>query len=215
MKKIWLVTIGIMISAGPLMAQMTTTDVKTGSTFLGPVGGIGNSWVGYLPGNAAFKTSGYAGISLIELHNPHWGWGGQVTLSSEGYAVDYYGTTQTFRPLYLRVPVRAYYFFGKRTDCIRPNLYLGPSFAAKLGETNTVSNAYQDYYTAHNSSYFRTFDAGLDGGGGLDFRVANKTWIDLDLGYYQGFVDAVKDPGNTYNPNHDLDISLSLLFDIR
>ena len=220
MKKVLLFTTGLLLAIFTRTTAQTQVTVETWKpaetqVFFGPVAGFGNSWVNNLPGNIMFKSSGYAGIGLIELSGRHWGWGGQLTLSSEGYAVNDLGGLQTIKPLYLRVPVRAYYFFGRRSDWIRPNLYLGPSFGLKMAEYYTVSNTYYDNYMAHNSSYFRTFDAGINGGAGLDFRLARRTWLNLDLGFYQGLTDAVKDPDNTYNPNHDMDISLSLLFDLR
>ena len=222
MKRIALYTTGLMMWAATASAQ-TEVTIETApvnratfpSVFVGPVIGAGNSWVGNLPGDVQFKSTGYVGVSLIELPSHHWGWGGQVTLSSEGYAVNDLGGLQTIKPLYLRVPVRAYYFFGNRHDWLRPNLYLGPSFGLKLAEYATVSNAYYDNYMAHTSSNFRTFDLGINGGGGLDFRVARHAWLNLDLGFYAGLSDAVKDADNTYNPNHNMTGSIGLLFDIR
>ena len=221
MKKLLLVSAGFILMAFTRAAAQTETQTVVvnkpaqGALFIGPVAGFGNSWVGNLPGDVMFKSSGYLGVSLIKMEDRHWGWGGQATLSSEGYSVNDLGGIQTIKPLYLRVPLRAYYFFGRRTDWIRPNLYLGPSFGLKLAEYYTVSNDYYDSYMAHNSSYFRTLDMGINGGAGLDFRIARRTWLNLDLGFYQGLTDAVKDAPNTYNPNHDVDLSLGLLFDLR
>ena len=201
------------------IAQSQTASTRPawgGETFLGPVAGFGDSWVGYMPGgNAMFRPSGYIGVGMVHLVNEHWGWGGQLRLSSEGYQVDYYGNEQTFKPVYLRVPVRAYYYFGNHRDLIRPNIYLGPSFGMKLTESSTTSNAYQETYAINNSSYFRNFDAGIDGGGGLDIRLSRNTWLNLGLEYYQGITDAVKDPANTYNPNYDVDLNLGLIFGLR
>ena len=219
MKKLFVFTVGLFsmayITASAQTDATPNKPVPGGALLLGPVVGFGNSWVDNMPGNVMFKASGYAGISLIKMEGRHWGWGGQIDLSSEGYSVDDYGSIQTVKPLYLRVPLRAYYFFNRPSSWVRPNLYLGPSFGLKLGETYTVSNAYYDNYVAHNSSMFRTFDAGVNGGAGLNLRLARKMWLNLDLGFYQGFVDAVKDPYNTYNPNHDVDLSASLLFNLR
>ncbi len=215
MKKIRLLSIGLMLSAVTSFAQTTVADLKTGYTFLGPVAGIGSSWIGYMPVGGIAKTSGYAGVSLIKLNNPHWGWGGQIRLSSEGYKIESFSNAQVFRPLYLRVPARAYYFFGRRSDWLRPNIYLGPSAAVKLSEYNVAGNIYQDYYVVHNSSYFRTLDIGVNGGVGLDFRLSHKTWLNLDLDYYHGLVDAVDDASNEYNPNRTLNFSLSVLFNLR
>lgn len=220
MKKLLLFTAGLLLMGFMHVSAQNSNTTEPGKSYqetmlLGPVAGFGNSWVSNLPGNILYKTSGYAGIGLIELKNQHWGWGGQITLSSEGYAVDDFGSVQTIKPLYLRVPVRAYYFFGKRNDWVRPNLYLGPSFGLKMAEYYTVSNVYYETYMAHNSSYFRTLDAGINGGAGLNFRLTGKMWLDVDLGFYQGLVDAVKDPDNTFNPNHDVDLNLGLLFNIK
>src|ERR1700740_930636 len=102
MKKLLLYTAGLMIMISTHLSAQTDVTVETnkprpGTVLLGPVAGFGNSWVGNLPGDIMFKSSGYIGISLIELKNPHWGWGGQLTLSSEGYAINQSGGVQTIK----------------------------------------------------------------------------------------------------------------------
>src|ERR1700728_15351 len=117
MKKVLLYTTGLLLMIGTrALAQSDVTTqtsrVQYGTLYLGPVGGFGNSWVSNLPGNIMYKSSGYVGVGLIKMESQHWGWGGQLTLSSEGYAINDYGSIQTIKPLYFRVPLRAYYFFG-------------------------------------------------------------------------------------------------------
>ena len=209
-------TIAILISlAVPMYAQINMSGLKTGTTFLGFTGGIGISGVDHTSGSTAERTSFSAGITFIEIPQSHWGWGGQVALSSEGYKVNY-SYTQTIKPLYLRVPVRAYYFFGKPSSRIRPNLYLGPSFAVKQGEYSSYNNnPYEGRNIDRNTNNFRTFEAGLNGGAGLAIHIVKSAWINADAGYYHGLTDALKDPEGTYNPNHNMYANLSLLFDIR
>ncbi|HXS35489.1 MAG TPA: porin family protein [Flavipsychrobacter sp.] len=183
---------------------------------LGPVGGFGTSWVGNMPGTTKFQPSGYLGVGLIYAKNVHWGWGGQLQVSSEGYRKeDMMGDISMVNPVYLRLPLRAYYFFGKQNDNIRPKLYLGPSFGLKLAESSSMSPYYSDAYIPGASNDFRTFDFGLNAGAGVNIRLVRATWLNLDLGYYQGLTDAVKDPSGNYNVNHNLALNVGVLFGIK
>jgi hypothetical protein len=197
-------------------AQTNTHNNTRGETILlGPVAGFGSSWVGYAPGSAMAVPSGYGGIGLIDIKGPHWGWGGQLVLSSEGYKTSYPRFQQKDIPLYLRLPVRAYYFFGNRSNIVRPDIYLGPSFGMKASEHMITNNYLGDVTNDHNASNFRLFDAGIDGGAGVNIQLSRQMSLNLALEYYQGITDALKDAADTYNTDHDFDLTLGLLFDLR
>ncbi len=180
---------------------------------LGPVGGFGSSWVSNAPGAATSIPSGYAGISFVKIGKQHWGWGSQLVVSSEGYKTNYIGFQQADVVHYLRLPLRAYYFLGNKSNVVRPDFYLGPSFGAKLNEHQVVDN-YGEVNNSPKSGNFDLFDTGVDGGAGINVQLAKSIYLSADLGYYQGVTDAVKDNDNMYDNDRDIDISLSLSFNL-
>ena len=215
MKTILLLIMWILLVSSLQSKAQTNSSKEMGSILLGPVAGFGNSWVSYIPGAATFKPSGYVGIGMVNYKTTHWGWGGLAIISSEGYQINYFNNMETVTPVYLRVPLRAYYFFEGRNSMLRPVLYLGPSFAMKLSEHSTTTNNYRDIYMVGNSDNFRMFDAGIDAGAGINIKLAKNTWLNMDLGFYEGITDAVRDLPNTYDPNRDMDLNIGLLFGIR
>jgi Outer membrane protein beta-barrel domain len=212
-----LFAVAVALCASPAIAQRATTTGVSEYLSVGPAVGFGNAWVGNLPGVNKRMPTGYAGVSMIYSRNPHWGLGGQIGLSFEGYNVDYSGLCSSAVPLYLRMPLRGYYFFGNRHNMVRPNIYLGPSFGLKLGETDNIKALkYDNYYVGMDMGTFRTFDFGLNGGAGVNIKVAKTTWLNLDLGYYQGLADALKnDPYDHYNVNHNLTFNVGFLMGVR
>jgi len=213
MKKIVLLTAAFTITlAGAALAQ----DKKSNAEYIsiGPVIGFSHNWVSNMYGSNKLNAGGYIGAGLVYSKDPHWAWGGQVTFSKEGYRVgDPINNISTGIPVYLRIPLRAYYFFGNYGDDIRPKVYLGPSFGIKLAESDDTRGG--DVLNAQNIGPCRTFEAGINAGVGMDVRVKKGVWFDTDLGYTQGLTDAVKDPAGTYNTSQNLAISFGLLFGIR
>ena len=72
------------------------------------------------------------------------------------------------------------------------------------------------YMSGGASDNFRTFDWGLDAGAGVNVRLARATWLNMDLGYYQGLMDAVKnDAAGNMNMNENLRFNIGVLFGLR
>ncbi|MCD6010788.1 MAG: hypothetical protein K0Q79_650 [Flavipsychrobacter sp.] len=201
--------------AGQCTHAQERAKAKIPAGYFGPTAGLGHSWVHNLPGNTSYQTQKSLGIKYIGLLTKHWGVGANLVVSSEGYQVNYLNTMQSFTPIYLRMPVRLYYFFGKPGNMIRPDIYVGPSVAVKLDEQISASAAYRDLYKVSGSDNFSLFDAGVNGGAGLNIRLAKNIWLNMDMGFYTGFTDAVEDMGKTYNPQSDVDFNLGLLFGLR
>ena len=126
---------------------------KNTDNFLDPVDGFGHSWVSNMAGGTTFLPSDYLGINFIDLMDTYLALGGQLRASSEGYNLYYYSRQQKVRPEYLRLPLRAYYFFG-------------------------------------------------------DYFLWSVLWL-----YYKEFTNALHDCVDS--DNHDVDVSISMLFNIR
>lgn len=182
---------------------------------IGPIAGVGLNWVGNMGGNNMTVMSGNIGIGMIYARNEHWGWGGQLMLSSEGYDVKYNGTEVKAIPLYLRMPLRAYYFFGDYRNTVRPKVYLGPTLGLKLGENDDMSGRASEAMAYNNTGTFKTFDLGINIGTGVNIKLAKAIWLNLDLVYNQGLLDAVDDPAGNYNTNMNLGFNAGLLFGLK
>jgi outer membrane protein W len=208
MRKILFLSIALLVlSAGIAPAQIEYTSI-------GPVAGFGHNWVSNLFGMNRFNASPYLGVGLVYARDAHWGYGGQAEFSWEGYRVaDQAGNISVATPMYLRVPLRVYYFFGDYKNAVRPKVYLGPSFGLKLSEQDAMRGG--DVLASDDIGTFRTFDFGLNGGVGLNVRLNKGVWLNTDLGYYQGLTDAVKDPAGKYNTNQNLALSAGILFGIK
>ena len=115
-------------------------------------------------------------------------------------------------PLYLRMPLRAYYFFGDFKNTVSPTVYLGPSLAFKMSENDNMPARDQDNFINRNSGQFNTFDLGLNAGVGVNIKMGRVLWLNLDLAYTQGILDAVDDPAGNYSTNMNLRFSAGLLF---
>jgi hypothetical protein len=183
--------------------------------YVGPVGGLGHSWVHNMPVGTSYRPMRSLGVGYIGMVTRHWGAGGALLVSSEGYEVNYPNRMQSLAPMYLRMPARLYYFFGKPTNTVRPDIYFGPSVGVKIAEHNNTSLAYREQYKVSNSNHFNMYDAGLNGGAGLSIRFLQNLWLNVDMGVYTGATDAVNDMYGLYNPQSDLGLNIGLLFGIR
>jgi hypothetical protein len=190
-------------------------------TSLGPVMGIGSSRITNMAGSENAKFSPSLGVGLVYAKDAHWGWGGELAISHEGYSTNYGINTMSVNPVYLRVPLRAYYFFGDYKSAIRPKVYLGPTFGLKLDEVQYINGTRMNnsdatpVYTA-GTKQFRTFDLGFNTGAGLNVRLATGVWLNMDMGYNMGFIDAVRDNVNSgYNVNENLRFNAGVLFGLK
>jgi opacity protein-like surface antigen len=191
---------------------------KNTDIFLGPVAGFGDSWVSNMPGTPLFMPSGFAGVEFIGFIDAHFAFGGQLNAAAEGYNYSY-GKEDKVRPEYLRLPLRVYYYFGDRTNRVRPDIFVGPAFGYKLSEYKVGIMAVGgdgETSTPGGADIFKNFDTGIDGGAGIAIALSDKTSLKVDLEYYKGFTDVLNDPvDDSDNDSHDFDLSVSLLFRIR
>ncbi len=212
-----MITLGLVLAGLTSFGQAEKAD-KTSYTSLGPVAGFGHSWMSNMDGQQ-FKPSAQLGIGVIYSRFEHWGWGGDVVASHEGFKQDHMWMGNAYRtsvdPTYLRVTPKAYYFFGDYKNNVRPKVYLGPSLAVKLQEdryTENMTMNQSDVVMATNdaSSTFRTMDLGAQAGAGVNIKMAKATWLNLDASYYQGLIDVTKGAGTHMNQNVRLNVGVMM-----
>ncbi len=219
MKRLALFIAGLLAVANVASAQSTASE-KTSNSIgeymsVGPVIGMGNSWVGHMGGDNKFMPAANLGVGFVYARNQHWGWGGQLLFATEGYNVNYNGYNAMATTEYLRLPLSGYYFFGDYKNIVRPKIFLGPEFGLKLGEQDSRDYPAGEYMLTQRTGSFRTLDFGLNGGVGVNVKLMRAMWLNIDMGYYQGLTDVIKDPAGRYNVNHNLGMNAGVLFGIR
>lgn len=181
---------------------VSAQDRVARSTFsFGPVVSYGHSWISSY-GNSVFMPSMSVGVFGIYSPHEHWGLGADLRYSQEGSKVDNPegGETET-RINYVRVPLRLMWFGNHIEDRFRPKVTFGPSFGFKAK------------YDGPSSVYADKFDFGFNGTAGFNYRLANATWLNFDIGYYQGVKDVA--PQSTKKElNGNASINLGIGFDI-
>lgn len=172
-----------------------------------------------------FNPTFHAGFGLIYAKHANWGFGGELLFSKEGFKKEITdkrfgeGYEETNSVGYIRVPLRAYYFFGKYKQKVRPKIYAGPSFGVKIMDDHKMEGidgkAIPPLTDMNRTSEFNTFDLGLQAGVGVNVTLSRAIWLNLDLNYYQGLLDAVGDNSvykTGYNMNQNLGFQAGLLF---
>jgi outer membrane protein W len=210
-----------------------TTAASAQYVSFGPALGFGHSTVmqgdykDVTPGKAKFNPSFSAGLSLIYAKHEHWGFGLDVIYSQEGYKKNV--STNNGRidfdekntVGYIRLPLKAYYFFGQYKDKVRPKVFLGPSIGIKVmedGERTANNNLTRELFSGTGAAdvpAYNTVDLGLQAGAGVNITLGPKAWLNLDISYYHGLLDAMKDKPNVetgYNMNQNLRFNAGVLF---
>lgn len=112
---------------------------------------------------------------------------------------------------YLRLPVQANVFFGEFGNRLRPKITLGPSVGFLLSAKNNFKSVTTDgnggSVTLEDKddvkSDFKGIDFGAIVGAGLNYRLTDAVWWNLDLRYYLGATNIDDDNNNSGN-NNDL-----------
>lgn len=217
MKKM-MITLGLAMLAGFTSFGQAEKATKTSYTSLGPVAGFGHSWLSNRDFQQ-FKATPSLGIGLIYSRYEHWGWGGTLMVSHEGFTNEYrVGNNmyrQSFSPVYVRLTPKAYYFFGDYKSTVRPKVFLGPSVGVKVQEDyyskNLTNNNSDVVMTANtNNDMFKTMDVGAQGGAGVNIKLGTYTWLNLDATYYQGLIDVTRNNGET-NLNQNVGVNVGVM----
>jgi len=192
--------------------------ISKAQTFsIGPTGGFGHSWITNTNGTTKFNPAWNAGIASVYSTSTHFGIGVDVKYSAEGKKVKDVNSVadgaqnvnSTINANYVRVPVKAIYFFGDNNSTVRPKIYAGPSFGFLAGG-KTVTHTDGVVSKTDASDDIKNFDFGATAGAGLNFKVAPRTWLNTDVAFYQGITDINK-AGNITQRNGNVGVNVGLL----
>jgi hypothetical protein len=167
---------------------------------IGPQGGFGHAFITPYDG-ARFQPSWDAGIQAIYAPGAHWGIELDIRYSAEGSKIvdEENNSTNATYLRYVRVPLKAVYFFNRYEDDFRPKIALGPA----VGFLNEQVN----------SRGAKSFDFGANASLGFHYRLVRAVWLTADVNYYQGFTDIYDATSeNELNGNLRLDMGVSFGF---
>ena len=149
----------LLLFAAPLRAQYMS---------LGPSVGGGISWLTY-PDESFDQSPRFtwnAGATFVYSTESHLGFGADLKFSQEGTSTSYdvLGTQydNTLCLNYLRLPLRAIYFFGDYGQSVRPKIFLGPTLGILLSANNSVDPG----ESVDVKDSFNTVDVGVHIGAG-------------------------------------------------
>lgn len=201
-----------MLLLGILAAQAQRTSI-------GITGGAGTAWMSDIDQDVTFNPVWNLGGTLVYSSETHWGFGADIKYSREGVRFtnpgtgDYNGQTMVTRAGsdYVRVPLRAIYFFNKNDHAVRPNISLGPSFGFLTGgKIHRFDGDHNEISTSPITDSFKAFDFGVQGTVGASFELKDGLWFSADLAYYQGLIQQ-----NKYGSENVLNSNLGINLGVR
>lgn len=197
---------------------MMAIGAKAQHLSLGPTAGFGHSFLSDGDGDTKnrFHPSYNIGGKLVYSTLTNWGFSLDAKYSGEGGTIgDNSDDKLKLNLNYIRVPLQAIYFFGKVGNAIRPKVSLGPSFGFLVG--GKIKNYTNGSVVAEVKAkdYVKSFDLGINGAVGLNFRIAKATWLNADISYTHGLTNISKIAGDDNSlKQRNLGLNLGVLFPI-
>ena len=175
---------------------------------LGPNAGVGTSWLDNTA-NRKSKLAGNVGLSLVYSAATHFGIGLDAKYSFEGGKYTASNQPVTVDLNYVRVPLKAIYFFGNYGNAVRPKVYVGPSFGFLAGGKTTIEPTPATKIVRDSKELYKSFDFGVTAGAGLNFRLVKNTWFNADVNYLHGITDIRKPEVNEHNRNLGVNVGVN------
>lgn len=198
LKKIVMMT-AVLVMAGKLsMAQNLSFGPTVGVNFA-DLHGLKNTSL-----KSGLAAGGFFNYSI----KTSFGIGAQILYSQMGANIN--ENTDQINLNYIQVPVLATYYFGTKNEAgsIRPKLFVGPHLNFLLNSSNKAGNDINP-----DGTRFNAVDFGATLGGGLNYNLGSKSWINFDVRYGIGLIDISKDPNVTMT-NRGLSVNLGVSFPI-
>jgi hypothetical protein len=182
---------------------------------LGPTAGFGHTWLSNNE-QSNYQPAGNTGLTLVYSPMSHLGFGADLKWSIEGGKTSTNNTTTTTRLDYIRIPVKAIYFFGEYGQRLRPKLAAGPSVGFLVGgkqKTEVDQSGEKVVSEIKAKDFAKSVDFGLTAAAGFNYRLVERTWLNVDLNYYHGLTD-VLEASNAEQKNRNIGINVGVTFGI-
>lgn len=198
MKKHTFLIVVVLLLAGRLGTAQSNLS-------FGPMVGVNVTSLSGKP-NASSKAGLLAG-GFFNYSSKNWfGVGVQFLYNQMGAKLD--APTEEINLNYLQVPVLfTYYFAGNNSPgSFRPKLFAGPHVNFLLNAKNKDGNDLNP-----NNLFYKDTELGVTLGGGFNYALQNRMWINVDARYGVGLTDATKAP-NTNITNRGFGVNVGLSF---
>lgn len=162
---------------------------------IGPMIGINSSTI-----EAASNGKGLTGLAIGGFANysinEHVGIGAKLLYNQMGSA---FTVNEDFNRLnYLQMPFTGTYYFGDAGNKFRPKVFAGPYVGRLLSTKNKNGN---ELLEANGENSYKKFDFGALFGLGFNYRIKDRTWLNVDAGYSHGFSDITTSEGSQFHNN--------------
>ncbi|MCF1715576.1 PorT family protein [Flavihumibacter sp. RY-1] len=207
MKKSIRITLAALTISGSVIAQDNLS--------LGGTAGFGHTWLSNST-NSRYQPAGNLGLSLTYSTETNWGFGADLKWSIEGGKTSTSNLTSTTRLDYVRVPLKLMYFFGERGNAFRPKLTVGPSVGFLIGgknEATTIAGDTKTTVETKASDFAKSVDLGVAASAGFNYRLVERTWLNVDLNYYHGLTD-IMEAASIDQKNRNIGINVGVSFGI-
>lgn len=183
---------------GFILSSISLAAVAQSKFSIGPNAGVGVSWISGAE-NSDSKLAGNAGLSLVYSATEHFGIGLDVKYSFEGVEQNVSANKYDLDLNYIRIPLKAIYFFNDYGDRLRPKVGIGPSFGFLTGAKFNGLDVKDNY---------DKFDFGVTALAGLNYRLVKNTWFNADVNYYHG-VNELINKSDLRNRNLQLNVGVN------
>jgi hypothetical protein len=175
---------------------------------IGPIAGVS---IANFRGNTSAigsNTDWKPGLTVGGFYNysskSRFGFTGQLLFTQMGAKV--YNKTNEINLSYIQVPLFATFFFGKYGAPVRPKLFLGPSLNFLVGAHDKDKNRLNP---ESGPRVYNPFDLGLTFGAGVNIKLVEKIWLNLDARYGLGLLDVSADNNRMTNQNWGINAGVS------
>lgn len=151
------------------------------------------------------------GLTSMYSIQETFGLGVDLLYSQEGHRIDVGNTETSVGVDYIRLLPTFNIFFRDLGESFRPKIYIGPSLGFLVSAESKVedSKTEVDVKDAYNG-----FDLGLLGGLGFNYRLANRTWLNVDGRFIQGLLDVRENKTGPFDgvKNQNIQFSVGIAF---
>ncbi len=173
---------------------------------IGPIAGVSIANFRGDVSNTNWKPGLTAGGFYNYSSKSGFGFSGQLLFTQLGAQIN--NKTNEINLNYVQIPLFATFFFGRYGDRVRPKVFLGPSLNFMVSAKDKDGN---DIAGETNNRIYNPFDLGLTFGAGVNYRLHEKIWLNMDARYGLGLLDVTR-AGNTSVMNSNWGINVGLSF---
>ena len=155
-----------------------------------------------------FKSGAIGGLFVTYYIKNSFGITTKVLYAQKGALLQSSDNKQTLN--YIEMPVIGRFFLNQKGN-LRPNIFVGPSFGIMRSAANKIGND-ERVEVGSYKPYYNTFDFGVTGGMGFDFKVAHDLYFVVDGRYTHGLSDITKAAGVVNNNSFGLTAGLSFSY---